>query len=33
VKVALGAVFGNSAHDLVRHIGCGGDLAAIQIDG
>src|SRR4029077_775196 len=32
VQVALGAVFGNSTHDLVSFIGRGGDLAAIEVD-
>ena len=33
VKIAFGAVFGNSAHDFVGHVGSGRDLAAIEIDG
>ena len=33
VKVAFGAVFGDSAHDFVRHVGSGRNFAAIEIDG
>jgi hypothetical protein len=32
VQVAFGAVFGDAAHEFVRHIRRGGDFAAIEID-
>ncbi len=33
MEIAFGAVFRDSSHDFVRHVGRGGNFAAIKVDG